>query len=171
MDETWCLYDGQLLDDELHEAWAAFAPGVRILVLSDSCHSGTVTKDPEPEIVAAQERARFIPVEEAVRTFSNNSTFYTDIQKNLPTRPSPIGASVRLISGCQDAQYSDEHPTMPHGLFTGTLLQIWNGGGFEGTYEAFHQAILAKMPEKQQPNHFLTGAEDPAFDAEKPFMI
>ena len=43
-DETWCLYDGELLDDELYEAWMKFQPGVRILVFSDSCHSGTVLK-------------------------------------------------------------------------------------------------------------------------------
>jgi len=44
LDETWCLYDGQLLDDELHGAWMKFRPGVRILLFSDSCHSGTVLK-------------------------------------------------------------------------------------------------------------------------------
>jgi hypothetical protein len=44
LDETWCLYDGELLDDELYGAWANFPAGVRILVFSDSCHSGTVLK-------------------------------------------------------------------------------------------------------------------------------
>src|SRR4051812_36099287 len=43
-DETWCLYDGQLIDDELYFELSRFSAGVRILVLSDSCHSGTVTR-------------------------------------------------------------------------------------------------------------------------------
>ena len=44
-DETWCIYsDRQLVDDELYSLWAQFAAGVRIFVLSDSCHSGTVLK-------------------------------------------------------------------------------------------------------------------------------
>ena len=43
-DETWCLYDGQLLDDELYHAWSKFRTGVRIIVFSDSCHSGTVLR-------------------------------------------------------------------------------------------------------------------------------
>jgi hypothetical protein len=43
-DDTWCLYDGQLVDDEIYTLLAQFAEGVRVLVFSDSCHSGTVTK-------------------------------------------------------------------------------------------------------------------------------
>jgi hypothetical protein len=44
LDETWCLYDGQLIDDELYGAWMKFREGVHILVFSDSCHSGTVLR-------------------------------------------------------------------------------------------------------------------------------
>ena len=29
-DETWCLFDGQLLDDELRDLWAEFPAGARI---------------------------------------------------------------------------------------------------------------------------------------------
>ncbi len=43
-DETWCLYDGQLLDDELSHAWTFFKRGVRVVVFSDSCNSGSVIK-------------------------------------------------------------------------------------------------------------------------------
>lgn len=44
IDETWCLFDGQMLDDELYSAFRKFKSGVRILLISDSCHSGTVAK-------------------------------------------------------------------------------------------------------------------------------
>ncbi|HEY5704636.1 MAG TPA: caspase family protein [Terrimicrobiaceae bacterium] len=33
-DETCCLFDGQIIDDELGILWSEFAPGTRILVLS-----------------------------------------------------------------------------------------------------------------------------------------
>ncbi len=38
MDETMCLYDGHLIDDELNALFAKFGEGVRVLY-SDSCHS------------------------------------------------------------------------------------------------------------------------------------
>jgi hypothetical protein len=43
-DESWCLYDRQFVYDELNNNLAEFKDGVRILVLSYSCHSGTVTR-------------------------------------------------------------------------------------------------------------------------------
>lgn len=43
-DETWVLYDRMLIDDELYSLWGQFTAGVRIIVLSDSCHSGTVLR-------------------------------------------------------------------------------------------------------------------------------
>src|SRR5207249_8670598 len=44
MNETWVLYDKMLLDDELDVLWGQFSAGVRIFVLSDSCHSGTMLR-------------------------------------------------------------------------------------------------------------------------------
>ena len=44
-DETWVLYDRQLVDDEIYDLYSKFAKGTRILVFSDSCHSGTVNRD------------------------------------------------------------------------------------------------------------------------------
>lgn len=43
-DQTLCLYNRQLIDDELAAEWAKFDAGVRIVMIADSCHSGTVLK-------------------------------------------------------------------------------------------------------------------------------
>src|SRR5437870_4630895 len=43
-DETRCLYDREFIDDELYALWGRFEEGVRIVLLSDSCHSGSVVR-------------------------------------------------------------------------------------------------------------------------------
>jgi hypothetical protein len=45
-DELLLAYDRPLTDDELDESWREFPEGVRILVVSDACHSGTNYKFP-----------------------------------------------------------------------------------------------------------------------------
>ncbi|MEH2589108.1 caspase family protein [Bradyrhizobium sp. AZCC 1721] len=120
-DETWCLYDGQLIDDELYSAWGAFASGVRILLLSDSCHSGSVSKAVH---YAAMARSgpppvyRAMPNEVALRVYQNHKDFYNPIleKRNLAETLGGVKASVLLISGCQDNQLSLD------GTFNGPCL-------------------------------------------------
>ena len=174
MDETWCLYDGQLIDDELYSSWGAFASGVRIFLLSDSCHSGTVSK-----AIHYREKLRSglppvyraMPDEVALRVYQNNKSFYDPILKNrnLSEALIAVKASVLLISGCQDNQLSMDGTF--NGLFTGTLKTVWNGGTFGGSYRRFHTAIGSKMPPDQTPKLSLVGASNPAFIAQKPLTL
>jgi hypothetical protein len=41
---VWALFDGSLDDAEMHAALAEFRPGVRVLVVSDSCNGGVPAK-------------------------------------------------------------------------------------------------------------------------------
>jgi hypothetical protein len=183
-DETWCLYDGELLDDELHVLWASFAKGVRVLVLSDSCHSGTVTKMipragngfelatvqlRSESVGASGPRYRAAPMDVVAKTYRRNRAFYDEIKAALPKVAPTVRATVRLISGCQDNQLSMDGAF--NGLFTGTLLRVWNDGRFKGNYRQFHRAILGHMPADQTPNHFIVGASSPDWDAAKPFAL
>jgi hypothetical protein len=184
MDETWCLYDGELIDDELYELFTQFRAGVRILVFSDSCHSGSVVRDAQFETVAASPelravfgvertvRFRFMPRNVALRTFEQNREFYEGLAASVPNQKQSaenLKASVRLISGCQDNQLSADGTF--NGLFTGTLRIVWNGGKFKRPYREFHAAIVDRMPALQTPNHFVIGPVNPGFDAEAPFTI
>ena len=82
-DETWCLYDGQLIDDELYFELSRFAAGVRILVLSDSCHSGTVTREapPPPGDDSRTQRPKLMPRRSAMRTYRDHQAFYDKLQQ------------------------------------------------------------------------------------------
>jgi hypothetical protein len=173
-DETWCLYDGQLIDDELYSTWRAFAAGVRIFLLSDSCHSGSVSKDVHYAAKAGSGPPpvyRAMPDEVALRVYQNHKGFYDPIlrNRNLSETLGAVKASVLLISGCQDNQLSQDGTF--NGLFTGTLKKVWNGGTFSGSYRRLHTAIGSKMPPDQTPKLSLVGASNSAFVAQRPFML
>ena len=82
-DETWCLYDSELIDDEVFNEMAGFREGVRVLVLSDSCHSGSVVRARVPETVAGIGRSKMMPPSVAMRTYTQNQKFYDRLQANV----------------------------------------------------------------------------------------
>jgi hypothetical protein len=179
-DETWVLYDRQLVDDELYDLWAGFTPGVRIFVLSDSCHSGSVTRDLfdalVPAIVAKgmvddpAPRTKELPRDVQDATYRAHERLYRQIQSEHKNGEDvDVGASVLLISGCQDNQLSLDGDR--NGLFTQTVLQVWNDGSWKGSYRKFWHSVAAKMPPTQSPNFFLTGARDRAFQRQTPLTI
>jgi len=181
-DETWCLFDGELLDDELYQALAAFSTGVRVLVFSDSCHSGTVLKATyyvggshaaRSADASAEGASRFraMPPDVALRTYQANQAMYDPILKDRQVRESraKVKASALLLSGCQDNQLSADGTF--NGLFTGMLKRVWNGGKFRGSYQAFRNRILNRMPPDQTPNYFTVGTPNPEFEAQRPFTV
>ena len=194
-DETWCLYDGQLIDDELYFELSRFAAGVRILVFSDSCHSGTVTRNRPPQVdpAAPVRRSKMMPISVGLRTYREHQQFYDSLQKNvakaagkasaadpdsvlaqlavsprLTAIAKDFKASVILISGCQDNQTSMDGEQ--NGAFTEQLLKVWNHGNYSGNYAKFHAAIKAGLPASQTPNLFTLGAAA-RFVRQRPFTV
>ena len=169
MDETWVLFDRQFVDDELYATWAKFAAGVRILVLSDSCHSGSITRD-VPMFVEGGPRRRAMPREVAVRVEKAHGKLYRDIQAANPQGDKvKVLASVLLISGCMDNQFSMDGDK--NGAFTGTLKRVWADGKFKGNYRAFRNRIVSLMDPSQTPNYYFVGATNQAFEGQRPFTI
>lgn len=186
-DETWVLFDRQLVDDELYELYGAFEDGVRIVVLSDSCHSGSVAEQvtgmlaPEElesafgtrEPKEAEKKIKALPLYLNNKLYRRDKTLYDRIQQELPAKDArEIGASILLISGCQDDQTSMDGPV--NGAFTGALLNVWAGGtGFSGDYQVLHRRIKEELrgAYRQSPNLFLAGRPDPEFVEQRPFSI
>jgi metacaspase-1 len=244
-DETWVLWDRQLLDDELYALWSHFAAGVRICMLSDSCHSGTVLRrlGAYTDLLREVRRSKSTPSSSTLDTLKvlskvvpvgasrggtpsgagANGPAYpasgssgggvatavappaAPVDAGLPEPPpltliramppdirtlvnerrasenaslqwlagpserSQIGATVLLISGCQDDQLSLDGSA--NGLFTEKLKQVWNNGQYVGDYRGFWRDISARMPTSQTPNFELVGAPNPTFEQQQPFTI
>lgn len=179
-DETWCLYNGQLIDDELYYEFSNFKEGVRILMISDSCHSGTMSKvaifNADKKETKKDKIYKMMPVEVIGKAYYKKRALYDKIQMNDLMKISNPGnkdyahnirSTVKLISGCQDNQYSEAGAF--NSLFTAMLKKIWNNGSFKGNYSLFHKKICDLMPPDQTPNLFDIGLKDKDFNVQRPF--
>lgn len=179
-DETWCLYDGQLIDDELYFELSQFKAGVRVLVVSDSCHSGTVTRAGPPVPGTPSQRPKLMPAAVGQRVYAAHKAFYDKLQQDVAKAAGGASAdpdtalanvavsgrltaivkkfnpAVILISGCQDNQTSMDGDH--NGAFTEQLLKVWNHGAFTGNYALLHARARQGLPPTQSPNLFTLGA-------------
>ena len=184
LDETWVLYDRELIDDELYAMWSRFRPSVRIFVLSDSCRSGTMTKamflNPASFLPHLERRVRastgpslrpkFLPPDVQSKIYKERATLYDEIRKKTPRREKVnVECSVILVSACQDNQVAMDGTK--NGLFTEILLKVWNNGSFSGGHHHFRNEIAGFLPPTQSPKYVIVGHRERAFEHQRPFSI
>jgi len=152
-DEALCPYDigtaGPLLDDDIHALFDRRAPGVRILLISDSCHSGSVTRGAEDDLDPGGARVRFLPL----------SAWMADSDLPPPVaRPPKVVSGLKrtggdlLLAGCQDTEYSYDTSFRgrPNGAFTYYALKTLHEQK-PATYDAWLNAIRGYLPSSRLP--------------------
>lgn len=160
-DESWSLHDGELLDDQLCGYWRLFKAGVRIVVVSESCYSGGMIRTVDENTLhldarPGQRRRRGEP-----------DWVETDFARTLrpdaaePSRdPSGVRATVLMLTASGETQPAQS------GLFTDSLLEVWAGGGFSGSYCELYEAVksrVMRIKSDQEPQILMLGAPDPDF--------
>ncbi|GHE98262.1 hypothetical protein GCM10016455_18690 [Aliiroseovarius zhejiangensis] len=186
MDETLCLYDFQIADDELYMLWTKFKDGVRVLIMPDTCHSGSMARfgptapaELFGRAMPQDPRIRAMPLYVEDRVWRANeaayrkaSKSYSAMKESVMTAPlsSPIQASVLNLGACKDTQYAMDGPE--NGAFTGALLKVWDNGRFSGDYRAFRTAIDDEIgSDSQTPQLFERLLRDPNFVLDRPFTL
>lgn len=102
MDECLVTYDhdwdNPLTDDIVGSLLDRLPPGTQTVVICDTCHSGTMTRDPN-------RKRRFIraPFDIAARSLGRKLEI-----RNLVNRRGSSQLNHLLLSGCKDDQYSEE---------------------------------------------------------------
>ena len=154
-DEGLCPWDiGQgkvLLDDELHVLLSGRAPGVRIIVISDSCHSGSVSRGDTSDLDPGLPRARFLPPE----VWMTNVDLPVETPKRLSGGIARSGGDL-LMAGCLDSQYSwdTRFRGRPNGAFTYYALKTLATLGASATYAQWFRKISpAYLPTNQLPQN------------------
>lgn len=144
-DETLVAYDRELIDDELAKLWPKFAPGVRIVMISDICNSGT--------------------------NYRGLRTVRAQTPINIGQIP---GMKAQMIhySGCRDGGTSAGY--QQGGSFTMALCEAWGQGKFMGTYQQLYEKIREKIQasgEEQEPQFNVIGPVSPSFLQSRPFSL
>lgn len=158
-DESWCFYDGKVLDDELYRIWPQFEARSRVYVVSDSCYSGTILKDifhQDPFAIYHQK-------------YASQDVHIKGITFNSFQQSSPIKATIKLIAAAKEHQ--EAFGGTKNSRFTRKLLEVWNDGQFKGTHQGFFDSIRKKMNERYPPAQMQIGAPNAHFDNQTPFTI
>lgn len=153
-DEALCPHDltskGALLDDEIHALFAKRGAGVRIVLISDSCHSGSVSRGSEEDVDPGVPRIRFMPPEvwmskkdrppAALRSATTRSGF------------SRSGGDL-LLAGCLDTEYSYDTSFngRANGAFTYYALKALADIKPTASYEKWFKAIRTYLPSTRLP--------------------
>lgn len=156
-DEGLCPWDigaGKvLLDDEIALLFAHRAAGVRVLLISDSCHSGSVTKGDSGDLDTGMPRARFLPPS----VWMKADDLPASRVASLPT----IGGLSRsggdlLMAGCLDTQFSwdTRFKGRPNGAFTYYALKALAALPAGASYAQWFKAITPTyLPTNQLPQN------------------
>jgi len=114
---------GLLLDDELQEVFGGLRAGASALTLSDSCHSGTVSR-----FSAAFDQPktpRFLSPVDLLDDLSDDRA--VELERRAASTPRRTSS---LVSGCGDLEYSYDasFDGRPNGAFTRTAIDTFRPG-------------------------------------------
>ena len=134
-DEALYLYDGVLLDDELREIFLSIPAGVQMIVILDSCFSGTATR----VALRSAAKRRYVQTDVIKRSMKKRKSFL-------------IGEDMKetLIAGCGDDEYSydAEFDGRPNGAFSRYAIDTIQK---DLTYAKFIDLLNIKLPSSDYP--------------------
>lgn len=150
-DECLCSWDtlttGVVIsDDELAIMFSRIKPGVKFTFISDSCHSGTLTREFVP--VIKNGKAKYLPGAKFLKPKElKKAAAYVD----KPVIKKAIVNKCLLLSGCKDNEYSwDAYINGKYnGAFSRTALDCLNQN--PKTYRKWYELIMQHFPSEEYP--------------------
>lgn len=146
-DEALCPYDTDtnlIVDDELRNLFANLPKGVSLTVISDSCHSGSVTR----AALSPTRRVRFLNPNLRGGEVLDAQELRAASKKKEKFPES--GMNEILLSGCKSNQYSADAliGSTFHGAMTYYAIQAITDANYQLTYAELHEALLPLLEEE-----------------------
>jgi len=146
-DEALCPYDSDtnlLVDDELRELFLNIADGVRLTVISDSCHSGSVTR------VAVTEYRRNRQLNPSILGNRVLSGEEMRTARQAAEKFPESGMKEVLLSGCKSNQTSADAYIANdyHGAMSYYAIKAITDAGYNLTYAELHKRLLPMLEEE-----------------------
>jgi metacaspase-1 len=159
-DEALCPYDTDrnlIVDDELRELFGEVPSGVSLTVISDSCHSGTVTRAAVSENLPGlrtpdDRRVRFMHPALLGRTTLQNPWA---AQPRGKAKHPPSKMKEVLLSGCNPNEYS--YDALIEGTYRGAMshfaLKAIEAANYTITYAQLRSRLINYLEEAHYPQH------------------
>ncbi len=152
-DEAICAFDGNVIDDTLRGVIQQIDPDARLTIVSDSCHSGTVTR-----AMLARSRARGGAEKYAPKPRYMPPEADVDAARSavIPIRQRFLypetGMAEVLLTGCNATEYSyDAYINGRYnGAMTATAIRLIKQDPGQ-TYRQFHAKMRHELPSNRYP--------------------
>ena len=161
LDECLCPYDtgtkGVIKDDELFDLLSDRERGIRLIMISDSCNSGSVSKfnpiTTPPTMKgrgAPQRRVRFLP---PGAYLPKRQLVGLGARGPMRTASPPGRHAALLLAGCQDPESSFDayFSGRPNGAFSYVALSALKKLPKKASYRDWYEAIRKILPSQQYP--------------------
>jgi len=136
-DEAIYVYDGAIIDDELREIFKSIPNGVQMIVVLDSCFSGTATRVLLKE-TSRKKYMELYPAEQLADMKKRKDILIGEDMKEI------------LLAGCGDNEYS--YDAYINGRYNGAFTRYAIDTVRENfSYEDFMNALRQKLPSRDYP--------------------
>lgn len=156
---TIVLFDRMMMDDEWRVVWSAFADGVAVVTMFDSCVSGTApisnffgqeldrskfapTPQPPASRSRRDRRTRTTGLEAIAKTYLRHRETYIRIEKTLSS-VADYGVIGLHFGACLDSQVADEGPH--GGYFTVAIQQALEHAPASLSYEQLYADVRKRL--------------------------
>jgi hypothetical protein len=153
-DEALCAHDGNIIDDELRAIIRQIDRGAHLTIISDSCHSGSVTRTmlershgSDSEVAQSAPKPRYMPPVEDIEAIRG---MFFPIRQRLLYPESDMPEI--LLTGCNATEYSYDAYLggRYNGAMTAMAIRVIRSNP-EQTYRKFHRALRQLLPSPRYP--------------------